>query len=321
MSSHPEHSDTEPAADSSPTIEARSRWSAPLAFVAGGVLTALALFAAVQFGALDAFANTPPPPGALSDPRIDRLLGLLASERDCDSDCLADLKTRADKSDALQQALGALQESVDTAQQRVKSLEGERREIEWRLAELGEAQAQQSQRADDLEEEKKALTAQMAAKVAELEDARKQQAQRVAELEAEKLALAQELGRKLAEMESARQRQEQRATGLEGERAALQQRLAALEKRLAEANATPKLGSATPRAMPKAKEPPPPAPVASLDEWTVHAMTPTTLVVSAPGHRFTALAVGEELNGVKITAIDAAQGMADTSAGPLNYRK
>jgi hypothetical protein len=50
-------------------------------------------------------------------------------------------------------------------------------------------------------------------------------------------------------------------------------------------------------------------------------MTQGTLVVSAPGHRFTALAVGEELNGVKITRIDAAQGVAETNAGPLNYRK
>lgn len=384
-------SSADDSAPSTPPVQARPRWALPLAFAAGGVLTALALFVAVQFGALDAFANTPPMPSALSDPRIDRLLGLLASERDCDSDCLADLKTRADKSEALQQALGALQESADAARQRVAALEGEKQGIERKLAELGEAQQQQTQRTGGLEEEKRVLTEQLVAKEAELDGARKQQsqraveleaekqaltqelgrklteaeaarqqqeqragnlegekvalteqvakkqaelenareeqAQRVAKLEEEKQALAQELGRKLAEMEAARKQQEQRAGGLEGEKAALQQRLAALERRLAEASANPagaantKAANAASRPVPKAKELPPPAPVASLNDWTVHAMTQGTIVVSAPGHRFTALAVGEELNGVKITRIDAAQGVAETSAGPLNYRR
>jgi hypothetical protein len=115
---------------SSPRTGRSSRWLSPLAFAMGGSLTALGLAAAFQTGVFDAWANTRPIPAAavapMPDPRVDRLLSLLEAERDCDTACLADLRGKADKSTALEQALGRLQESVSAAEQRAATFEAEK---------------------------------------------------------------------------------------------------------------------------------------------------------------------------------------------------
>jgi hypothetical protein len=328
MESTPE---TEPtAAPLLPPPARRPRWIVPTAAFAGASLTVLAVFAGLEAGAFDAFANIRPPASALApvapDLRVDRLLKLLESERDCDSDCLAELRGRADKSTALEQALSHLQESAATAEQRRVALEGEKAALaEDMNRKLVDLEAGYKQQLAALESEKTGLAGQMEKRTAEL-DAKHQQ--QVAALEAEKAALTTQMEKKAAQIEADHK-----------------QKIAVLEKRLADAESRLHTAMTRPepapwrkgkglRTVPVAAEPIPPTapmPVAAAPiplpaateapQWTVLGMTATTVVVSTPHHRVVALAAGESLEGVKVERIDVAHGVAETSAGTLTYHQ
>lgn len=319
---------TEPTTSlpSSPPLH-RPRWMASVAFFAGGSLTALGLAVALQAGAFDAWANIRPPASVMApavpvDPRVERLVKLLESERDCDSDCLADLRGRADKSAALEQALGHLQDSATTAGQRVTALETEKAGLAEELTrKLSEAEADFKQKLAALEGEKTGLAGQLEKRTAEQEARHQRQ---VDVLEAEKAALKAEYEKKASVAE-----------------AGYQQKLAALQKQLTDAET--RLQSAAARQEPmtwrKGKPvrnapvaadtaPPPqafvaraPASPAEAPKWTVLGMTATAVVVSTANHRVVALAAGESLDGVKVQRIDLDHGVAETSAGNLTYRQ
>jgi hypothetical protein len=322
-----ELSTTSPAA---PHAVRRRSWVTPVAAFAGAGFTVLALYAAVQSGAIDAVANIRTPPAAMvpatPDPRVERMVKLLESERDCDSDCLANLRGRADKSAALEQALSHLQESATTAEQRRAALEGEKaalsEEMHQKLAKLD---ADYKQQLATLESEKTGLAGQLEKRAAELEAKHKKE---VDTLETEKAALTANLEKKTAQAEA----------GYQQKIAALEKRLADTEVRLKTAMARPEPGAwrkGNKGAVPVVVEPVPqavPAPIAAVpatpapataadaSKWTVLGMTATTVVVSTTNHRIVALAAGETLDGVKIERIDVAHGMAETSTGTLTYR-
>jgi hypothetical protein len=317
------------AALADPTPARQRPWVTSVAAFAGGSLTVLALYAAVQSGAFDAFANIRPPASALAptapDPRVERLVKLLESERDCDSDCLADLRGRADKSSALEQALSHLQESATTAEQRRAALESEKAALSEEMnRKLADIEAGYQQQLAALESEKTGLAGQLEKRTAELDAKHKQQ---LAALEAEKAALTAQLEKKAAQAE-----------------AGYQQTIAALEKRLADTDARLKTAMARPepgswhkgkslRTVPIAAEPlssaasvpvvasATPPPTVEAPKWTVLGMTATTVVVSTAHHRVVALAAGESLDGVKVQRIDLDHGVAETSAGNLTYRQ
>lgn len=308
-----------------PDLRHRPGWVAPLSFAAGGGLTALALAIAFHTGTFDAFATTRTvsvAATAIPDSRVDRLLSLLASERDCDSECLADLKGKADKSVALEQVLGQIQESATAAEQRVAALETEKAGISQEMTrKLTELEEGHKQKLAALEAEKTRLTDQIGRKTDELEAERKSQD---ATLERMKEELAGKIKRETAQIE-----------------ASYRQRVAALEKRLAESETSPP--TQRPRkekehAAARKNEQPRPASMARFDtpperersinnmeadakKWTVLGMTASTVVVSTGNHRVVALAEGESLDGIKINRIDLDQGVAETSAGKLAYRQ
>lgn len=155
---------TPPSAGRQPVGGAAGWGRTTLASAIGGGFTALALFAAVQFGAFDAVANTRPAPMAVSpDPRLDRVLSLLESGRDCDSACLAELRGKADKSGALEQTLSQLQASAADALKRAETLETQRQELAERLARIEtDLHASETQR-NAVEQEKSDLTKRLAA--------------------------------------------------------------------------------------------------------------------------------------------------------------
>lgn len=307
------------------------RWPGLLAFAAGGGLTAVALAVALQTGAFDALANIRTPSPALTvpapaDPRIERLVKLLESERDCDSDCLADLRGRADKSAALEQALGRLQESAAEAEQRRAALESEKTALAEETArKMAALETGYKEQLAALESENAGLAGQVEKKAAELETKHRQQ---VAALEAEKTTLTARFEKMAAHAE-----------------AAYQQKVAALEKQLDDAKVrlqtamvrqepAPGRNGKSLRTVPTAPgsvPPAAPAPVASTTsapaslkeapKWTVLGMTATTVVVSTANHRVVALAAGESLDGVKVQHIDLDHGVAETSAGNLTYRQ
>jgi hypothetical protein len=318
------------AVPADPTSARRHPWVAPGSAFAGASLTVLALYAAVQSGAIDAVANIRTPPAAMvpatPDSRVERLVKLLESERDCDSDCLANLRGRADKSLALEQALSHLQEAATTAEQRRAAIEGEKaalfEEMNRKLAKLD---ADYKQQLATLESEKTGLAGQWEKRAAELEA---KQTQEVAALDAEKTALTAQLEKKAALAEA----------GYQKKMAALEQRLADTEARLKTAmtrpepsawrkgkSTVPAVAEPAPQAAPvpvaAAPATPPPATPTDASQWTVLGMTATTVVVSTANHRLVALAVGETLDGVKIERIDVAQGVAETSAGNLTYHQ
>jgi hypothetical protein len=240
------------------------RWLSPLAFAVGGILTALILAAAFQGGTFDASANTHPAPIAAvapaPDPRLDRLLSLLESERDCDALCLADLRSKADKSAALEQALGRLQESVSAAEQRAAASEAE----------------------------KAGLADQASRKTTELETDYKQQ---IAALE-----------KRLADAESRLQAARQDRT----------LRKPAATRPVPAAATT--VASPPPRSQPQPQTSPP----ASPPKWTVLGMTASSVVVSTANHRVVALAAGETLDGIQVRKIDLDRGTVETSAGTFS---
>jgi hypothetical protein len=314
-----------------PTPARRRPWVAPVSAFAGGSLTVLALYAAVQSGAFDAFANIRPPASALAptapDPRVERLVKLLESERDCDSDCLADLRGRADKSSALEQALSHLQESATTAEQRRAALEGEKAVLSEEMnRKLTALEADYKQQLTTLESEKSGLAGQWEKRAAELEAEHKR---KVVVIEGEKATVMAQLEKRAAQAEA----------GYQQKIAALEQRLADTEARLKTVMARPEPGAwrkgkgTVPRVaaepapqaapVPVAAAPATPVPATATDasQWTVLGMTATTVVVSTAHHRVVALAAGETLDGVKIERIDVANGVAETSSGTLTYRQ
>jgi hypothetical protein len=107
----------------------------PLAFATGGSLTALGLAAALHVGALDAFANVRPAPATTDfrNPRVERLVSLLEAQSECDAACLSALRGQADKTMALEQALGGLQASVSESRTRLQGVEAERAQSEARF--------------------------------------------------------------------------------------------------------------------------------------------------------------------------------------------
>jgi hypothetical protein len=327
-----EPTETEPTTSlpSSPPLH-RPRWMASVAFFAGGSLTALSLAVALQAGAFDAWANIRPPasvmaPAVPADPRIERLVKLLESERDCDSDCLADLRGRADKSAALEQALDHLQEAAATAEQRVATLENEKAGLAGELTQkLSEAEADFKQKLAALEGEKTGLAGQLEKRTAEQEARHQQQ---VDVLEAEKAALKAEYEKKASVAEA----------GYQQKLVALQKQLTDVETRLQPAAArqepmTWRKGKPVrnvPAPVPVAADTAPPhqafvarapASPAEAPKWTVLGMTATAVVVSTVNHRVVALAAGESLDGVKVQRIDLDHGVAETSAGNLTYRQ
>jgi hypothetical protein len=286
-------------AAASPQTGRSSRWLSPLAFALGGSLTALGLATAFQTGGFDAWANTRPIPAAAMaptpDPRVDHLLSLLEAERDCDTACLAELRGQADKSSALEQALGRLQASVSAAEQRAAAFEAE----------------------------KTSLVDQAGKKAAELEIGYKQHIaaleKRAAALEAEKASLAEQASKKATELE----------TGYKQHIAVLEKRLAETETRLqaARAERTGRKSAAT-RTIATAEISTAAAPTqpqtqmdtqapASPPKWTVLGMTASSVVIATANHRVVALAAGETLDGIRIQKIDLDHGTVDTSAGVL----
>jgi hypothetical protein len=283
----------------SPCTGRLPRWLSPLACAVGGGLTALGLAASFQAGVFDAGAHTRPNSAAAvapaPDSRLDRLLSLLESERDCDAPCLAALRGKADKSVALEQALGRLQESVSAAEQRANALEAE----------------------------KAGLADQASRKTTELETSYKQQImaleKRAAAFEAEKAGVADQASRKATELE----------TRYKQHIAALEKRLADSESRLQTTRsdrAGRKPAASRPVATAEAPIASPPAHAqtqvdtptsASPPKWTVLGMTASSVVISTANHRVVALAAGETLDGIRVQKIDLDHGTVETSTGIL----
>jgi hypothetical protein len=275
------------------------RWLSPLACAVGGGLTALSLAASFQASVFDARANLHPNPAAAvapaPDSRLDRLLSLLESERDCDALCLADLRGKADKSTALEQALGRLQASVSAAEQRAAAFEAE----------------------------KAGLADQASRKTTELETSYKQQIaaleKRVAAFEAEKVGVADQASRKATELET---RYKQHITALEKRLADSETRLQATRSdragrkpAAARLVATVEAPTASPPAHAQTQVDTPTS--ASPPKWTVLGMTASSVVVSTANHRVVALAAGETLDGIRVQKIDLDHGTVETSAGVL----
>lgn len=278
----------------------RNRRQTAAAFALGAILAGLAALFAFQGGASANIAAAPPSLVAPPDPRLEHLLSLAESQRDCDAACLGELRLRADKAAALEQALGNVQAAAAEAGQRVAALEAEKNSLEEQTGQqataLGESHKRQI---EALEKEKAGLAAQMERQKAELEAGHKKQ---VAALE-QRLAAAE------SQLQAARQAQEHAAP----ERLARQ---APVPPTKVEKPAT-RQAAANPPAGNAAN-----APVdAAKPKWTVLGMTASTVVVSTPDRRVVALAAGESLDGVTVRRIDLDKGVAETSGGSLAYKK
>ena len=148
-----------------------------LGFLLGAVLAGAITFIAWQDADLVKATSSPLPASpAQTDPRLERLLSLAESQRDCDTACLGDLRIKADKVVALEQALGNLQAEAADAAQRFAGLEAEKAGLMAKLSDneavSGEnkmhIQALESAQANDykreigkLENDKAGLLAQM----------------------------------------------------------------------------------------------------------------------------------------------------------------
>ncbi len=264
----------------------RNRRQTAAAFALGVAMAGLAALFAFQGGAsANIAAATQPSLVAPPDPRLEHLLSLAESQRDCDAACLGELRLKADKAAALEQALGNVQAAAAEAGQRVAALEAD-----------GESHKRQ---VEALEKEKADLAAQMERQKAELEAGHKKQ---VAALE-QRLAAAE------SQLQAAHQAQEHAAP----ERLARQAPVppAKVEK------PAPRQAAAK---LPAGNTDKAPAD-AARQKWTVLGMTASTVVVSTPDRRVVALAAGESLDGVTVQRIDLDKGVAETSGGSLAYKK
>lgn len=344
--------------DVSPTTNRTNRRGVFLAFMVGLALAGAVSFAVFQGGAVGKSAPSAQP--ALltqADPRLERLLSLTESQRDCDTACLGDLRLRADKVAALEQALGNLQASATEAMQRASALEAEKSELTEQMGRKETELAQANNlKIQALEQEKAGLAAQMERTKTELEAGFKKT---IASLETEKAALTDQIARKESKLSSEHKRQietlEREKAGLAAQLdkqksefdASHQTQIAALEKRLAEAESQtgrqpqvrpaperqarqqaaeqterPAQKPAAVRASGLAQNAPrATAAPASAQQWSVIGMTASTVVVSTPDRRVVALAAGESLDGLTVHRIDLDKGVAETSMGNLAYKK
>ncbi|MFM8332047.1 MAG: hypothetical protein ACKN9T_10195, partial [Candidatus Methylumidiphilus sp.] len=216
MSATPETLPSSPPGRSVPISQARRRTA--VAFVLGLVLAGGAGLFALRSGALD--AGPAAPPAAAADPRLERLLSLTESQRDCDGACLGELRGRADKAAALEQALTTMQASADAAGNQAAALETEK-------AGLAAAAQEKAQLAKTLQAQIQALQAEktdLAAQVAGQTAAEAGQREKIAALEAEKTALAGQAGAQEGKLAEGHRRQ---VEALERDKAALAAQLAA----------------------------------------------------------------------------------------------
>lgn len=341
MSAILQHSPT----DSSPSLSQDfpapgNRRVAFLAFLLGLVLSGAILFFAWHGGAFTMVAPAAATPQVLTartDPRLERLLSLTESQRDCDTACLGDLRVKADKALALEQALGNLQALASEAGQKSAALEAEKAELAKQI--------------HGLEQELAGLPSQMEKQKAELEAGFKRQ---ITALEAEKAGLAEQISKKEAQFAETQKQQtrefekekaelagmmERQKTELDSEHLkkvkALEMRLAAAESKL-QATQQARL-RAEPEKIVQATQPVPiqtKKPVrqkelirplvqdnAQQQQWNILGMTASTVVVSTSDHRVVALAAGESMDGITVHQIDLDKGVARTSAGDLSYKK
>ncbi len=169
-----------------------------LGFLLGAVLAGAISFIAWQDADLVKATSSPLPASpAQTDPRLERLLSLAESQRDCDTACLGDLRIKADKVVALEQALGNLQAEAADAAQRFAGLEAEKAGLMAKLSDNEAVSGENKMHIQALEKDKADLAAQMEQQKTELQAGYKQQ---IAALETEKNGLAEQSGKKDKEL-------------------------------------------------------------------------------------------------------------------------
>ncbi len=276
----------------------RNRRQTAAAFALGAALAGLAALFAFQGGASANIATTPS--SAPPDPRLERLLSLTESQRDCDTACLGELRLKADKAAALEQALGNMQAVAAEAGQRVAALEAEKNSFVEQAGQQATALDESHKRqVDALKKENADLAAQMERQKAELEAGHKKQV----------AALEQRLSPAESQLQAARQPQERAAP----ERLARQMPVSQAKPE----KPAPRQAVARPPAGNAANAPAD----AARQKWTVLGMTASTVVVSTPDRRVVALAAGESTDGLTVQRIDLANGVAETTLGSLVYKK
>ena len=292
-----------------------------LGFLLGAVLAGAITFIAWQDADLVKATSSPLPASpAQTDPRLERLLSLAESQRDCDTACLGDLRIKADKVVALEQALGNLQAEAADAAQRFAGLEAEKAGLMAKLSDNEAVSGENKMHIQALEKDKADLAVQMEKQKAGLEAGYKQQ---IASLEAEKSALVGQ-----ASKESAQANDYKREIGkLENDKAGL---LAQMEGQKSGLGGHGERPAAKPDKQPSGvRVADLQAPVQGIakaqpdmmSKWTIIGMTESTVVVSTADRRVVALAAGETMDGMTVHHIDMGKGVVQTNFGDLWYTK